>query len=227
MTRQLTAKSAPPDLQGQHSWQMAIRSWPDDLAQAWTINTVEGAAQCAAIEAVVATGSAVRDVQHSDDLDLVVVYRVQRPELPRPPISIDLRQYEQADVLQKLAAGHDYLTWTVRYGRALFERDCWWTQLQADRANQLLLPSVEESRERAQKAERLYKELSAVGDTCAASELHLSMLTHLSRAALSSAGVFPRSRPELAGQLRTIGESDLADRLACALRERNSLAHTY
>ena len=226
MTQQLAAKHAPPALRGQHSWHVAIRSWPDDAAQAWTVNTVEGATECTEIEAVIATGSAVRDVEHSDDLDLVVVYRVQRPELPRPPISIDLRQYEQADVLQKLAEGHDYLTWTVRYGRALFERDRWWTQLQTDWTSQLLLPSVDESRERAHKAERLYNELRAVGDAFAASELHLSMLTHLSRAALSGAGVFPKSRPELASQLRSIGECELADRLVRALGERNSLAHT-
>ena len=226
MTQQLTTKHAPRSLRGQHSWHAAIRSWPDDAAQAWTVDTVEGAANCAAIEAVVATGSAVRDVEHSDDLDLVVVYRVQRPELPRPPISIDLRQYEQADVLQKLAAGHDYLTWTVRYGRVLFERGCWWTQLQADWTSRLVLPSVDESRERARKAERLYNELRAVGDADAASELHLSMLTHLSRAALSSARVFPKSRPELASQLRSIGECELAHRLVRALKERNSLTHT-
>ena len=222
MTQQLTTTHAPRTPRDQHNWQVAIRSWPDDVAQAWTVDTVEGATNCAAIDAVVATGSAVRDVEHSDDLDLVVVYRVQRPELPRPPMSIDLRQYEQADVLQKLAAGHDYLTWTVRYGRALFERRCWWTQLQADWASNLLLPSVDESRERAQKAERLYQELRAIGDTDAAAELNLSMLTHLSRAALSSACVFPKSRPELASQLRSIGECELADRLDGALEERNA-----
>ena len=69
--------------------------------------------------AIVATGSSVRDVVHSDDLDLVLVYRECRPILPRQPISIDLRLYEQDEVLQKLAACHDYLSWTVRYGRVL------------------------------------------------------------------------------------------------------------
>ena len=226
MTQQLTTKHAQLVLKGRHNWHVAIR-WPDSAAEAWTVTTVEDADNCVAIAAVVATGSAVRDVEHSDDLDLVVVYRTQRPELSRPPISIDLRQYEQADVLQKLAEGHDYLTWTVRYGRILFERDRWWTQLQADWTSRLLLPSVDECRKRAQKAERLYNELRAAGDAFAASELHLSMVTHLSRAALSNAGVFPKSRPELAQQLRSIGEGELADALVRALIERNSLAHTY
>ena len=42
------------------------------------------------------------------------------------------------------------------------------------------------------------------------------MLTHLARAALSEAGVFPYSRPELPGQLRDIGDHALADRLDAA-----------
>ena len=96
----------------------------------------------------------------------------------------------------------------------------------ADWTIRLVLPSVDESRERARKAERPYNELRAVGDADAASELHLSMLTHLSRAALSSASVFPKSRPELASQLRNIDECELADRLVRALTERNSSAHT-
>ena len=222
MTQQLTTEHSPHTLRGQHSWQAAVRSWPDDAARAWTVAAVKGANSNAAIEAVVATGSAVRDVQHSDDLDLVLVYRVQRPELPRPPISLDLRQYERADVSRKLEAGHDYLSWTVRYGRALFERGSYWTSLRADWDGRLCLPSVDESRERARKAERLYNELRAVGDSDAAAELQLSMLTHLCRAALSSGNVFPKSRPELASQLRSIGENELADRLASALEHRST-----
>ena len=114
------------------------------------------------------------------------------------------------------------MSWTVRYGRALFERGSYWTNLRADWNDRLRLPSVDESRERARKAERLYRELRAVGDTDAAAELQLSMLTHLCRAALSSGNVFPKSRPELASQLRSIGENELADRLASALEHRST-----
>ena len=53
-----------------------------------------------------------------------------------------------------------------------------------------------------------------------ATENYVSMLTHLARATLSDAGVLPRSRPELADQLRQIGEVPLADRLADALVQR-------
>lgn len=199
-----------------------MRSWPDDAAQAWTSDAVASAVEDTAIQAIVGTGSAVRDVVISDDLDLVLVYRERRPELPRPPISIDLRQYECADVLAKLASGHDYLVWAVRFGRILVERDCWWSRLRAEWDGRLPLPSTADARERARKAEHLSEELSAAGDTSAAAELHLSMLTHLARAALSGAGVFPKSRPELAEQLRSIGEARLADQLARAISVRNA-----
>ena len=147
-----------------------------------------------AIEAIVASGSAVRDVEYSDDLDLLIVYRTYHPSLPRPPIDVDLRHYERADVLRKLKDGHDYLSWTVRYGRALFERDAWWARLSVEWNDLLPLPSATEARERARRARRLYDEMPAIGDRDAAAELRTSMLTFLARAALSSAGVFPKSR---------------------------------
>ena len=80
------------------------RSCTDDEARVWTLDAVNEAADRGEFCAIVATGSAVRDVPSSDDLDLVVVYRLRRPVLPRPPISIDLRCYEQADVSGKLVA---------------------------------------------------------------------------------------------------------------------------
>lgn len=222
MTRQLTTKRAAGAPHVSDGWRAVVREWPDDAAQSWTLDAVEGAKANRAIVAIVATGSSVRDVEYSDDLDLVLVYRECRPTMPRPPISIDLRRYEQDEVLRKLAEGHDYLSWTVRYGRALFERGAWWTRLRADWNDRLSPPSAAKAYERARKAESLYQELCAIGDTSAAAELQLSMLTHLARAALSDAHAFPKSRPEIAGQLREIGEHELADRLVCALELRNA-----
>ena len=158
----------------------------------------------------------------ADERAEVLVYRERRAGLPRPPISIDLRQYERADVHAKLASGHDFLGWAVRFGRILFERDRWWSQLRVEWVGRLPLPSAAEARERAGKAERISEELSAAGGTSAAAELRLSMLTNLARAALSDAGVFPKSRPELADQLRSIGEVRLADRLAVSMSLRNA-----
>ena len=197
-----------------------VRVWPSEGARTWTIDALRQAKGNAAITAIVACGSAVRDVAQSDDLDLVLVYREGRPALPRPPIDVDLRQYERAEVARRLAAGHDYLSAAVRYGRVLHERDGWWSRLRADWNERLSLPSSDDARARAAETERRYDEMRELGDLAAAAELHVSALTHLARAALSDARVFPASRPELVDQLRSIDERPLADRLADALAHR-------
>ncbi len=198
----------------------AVRSWPSAAARAWTLDAVRRARLDETIEAVVASGSAVREVEISEDLDLVLVYAHDRPSIPRPPIDVDLRQYERDEVPGKLATSHDYLSWTVRFGRVLFERNAWWTRLRAEWNDRLALPSASEARKRAHKTKRQYEAMLTVGDGDAAAELRVSMLTHLARAALSGAAVFPQSRPELSGQLRGIGEHVLADQLDAALAQR-------
>lgn len=198
----------------------AVRSWPNSKARFWTMEAVALAGQDAAILAIVASGSAVRDVAQSDDLDLVLVYRTCRPSLPRPPIGVDLQLHEAAEVPKKLAKGHDFLAWAVRFGQPLFEREEWWSHLRADWNDRLSLPSPAEARKRARRAQRLHQELQSLGDHDAATENYVSMLTQLARATLSDAGVLPRSRPELADQLRQVGEARLADRLTEALAHR-------
>lgn len=198
----------------------AVRSWPSRAAWEWTRDAVATARTDAAVDAIVATGSAVRDVERPDDLDLVLVYQGPRPALRRPPLDVDVRQYERADVPRLLSSGHDYLSWTVRFGHPLFERDGWWSALCANWNDRLALPSADEARARAQRVERLHGEMLAAGDHDAAAELEISMLTHLARASLSEAGVYPESRPELSRQLREIDEQALADRLDAVLRGR-------
>ena len=220
MTPRLTTTRALPPSQALREALAAVHSWPSEGARAWAIDALRQAKGAAATTAIVACGSAVRDVEHSDDLDLVLVYRERRPALPRPPIDVDLRQYAQADVARKLEAGHDYLAAAVRYGRALYERDGWWSRLRADWDARLSLPSSDDARARAAETERRYNEMRELGDLDAAAELHVSALTHLARAALSDARVFPASRPELVDQLRSIGQRPLADRLADALAHR-------
>ena len=222
MTQQTAVEPDAPTLQTSKSCLEAVRRWPDDVAQAWILSAIEQGMTDVNLVAFVATGSSVRDVEFSDDLDLVFVYRNSRPAMPRHPISIDLRGYDEAEVAQKLAEGHDYLSWTLRFGQILFEQDCWWTRLRADWNDRLCLPSVADARTRAKKAECLSKELREAGDEDAADELQLSSLTHICRAELSRARVFPKSRPELEGQLREIGQHELADQLASALEHRRS-----
>ena len=220
MTQRLTTERSAHRQEELSAALDAVRSWPSSRARQWTIEAVTRAREDAAIQAIVASGSAVREVAHSDDLDLVLVYRERRPGLPRPPIGVDLQQHEQAEIPQKLENGHDFLSWAVRFGRPLFEREQWWTRLRADWNDRLLLPSSAEARKRAHRAQRLHKELQSIGDHDAATENYIAMLTHFARASLSDAGVLPRSRPELAGQLRSIGDQQQADRLDDALAHR-------
>lgn len=206
----------------ERDWRSHVCSWPDDAALTWTLAALEHARGDATIIAMVATGSAVRDVGRNDDLDLLLVHRSPALSLPRPPMSIDLQKYKQADVEARLAACHDYLSWAVRFGKVLFERDCWWTRLRAEWNHRLSLPSVHDARERARKSRHYFKEMSAAGDASAAADFELAMLTQLSRAELSSAGVFPKSRPEMAHQLVAVGKQELADRLLAAIENRTS-----
>jgi len=50
------------------AWGSAVCAWPDDEARDWSRRLIDAALKDPAVEAVVATGSAVRDVDHSDDL---------------------------------------------------------------------------------------------------------------------------------------------------------------
>ena len=222
MTQRLATERPARRLEESDRALAVVRSWPNSRVRHWTINAVTVARQDAKILALIASGSAVRDVAKSDDLDLVLVYRTCRPDLPRPPIGVDLQQHEEAEVPPKLANGHDFLSWAVHFGRPLFERDQWWSRLRTDWNDRLSLPSAAEARKRARRARQLHQEMQSLGDHDAATENYVSMLTHLARAALSDAGVLPRSRPELADQLRQIGEAPLADRLTDALAHRYS-----
>lgn len=226
MTQQTAVEQEAPTLQTPRSCLEAVRRWPDDGAQAWTLSAIEQGMADVNLVAFVATGSSVRNVEYSDDLDLVFVYQSCYPAMPRPPISIDLRGYDKAKVSQMLSEGHDYLSWTVRFGRVLFEHDGWWTKLRADWNDRLCFPSVAEACGRAEKANSLSIELREAGDEDAADELQLSMLTHLGRAELSNARVFPKSRPEIPEQLREIGQHSLADQLAAALERRIKNQHS-
>lgn len=80
-------------------------TWPDDCAREWTLDLLAIAEREIAITAVVLTGSAARCVADVDDLDLVIVYEQHRPVLSRAPISVDLRPYEQSEVLHGLSWG--------------------------------------------------------------------------------------------------------------------------
>lgn len=76
--------------------------------------------------------------------------------------------------------------------------------------------------QRAEKSRQYLLSCVEMGDEDAAREQLISYLTHLGRAALIEAGVFPASRPEVPQQLRRIGRRALADDLEQALSGASS-----
>jgi hypothetical protein len=174
--------------------------------------------------AVVALGSSVRASVESEDLDLLVISQDGAEPEWRAPIEVDLRTYALSEVGAELEAGGDLLTWAVKFGVPLFDRDSAWERIVQVWQHSLRLPDPEVAEKRAQVAYNQLQALEEMGDEVAANEVRVSYLTHLARASLARAQKFPASRPELPDQLRTIGEGALAARLAEALVERKRLA---
>lgn len=200
----------------------AVLRWPSTAARDWVLGFLREVADAPNVLAVVATGSAVRPGVRSADLDLLVLVREPVRKV-RPPIEIDLRVFEISKAAADLEAGEDLLTWAARFGAPLHDPDSAWQRLVESMRGRLKLPDPEVADERAGRAEQQLQALRSIGDDAAINEVSVSYLTHLARAALSRAGVFPASRPELPEQLRVIRRQDLADELEAALAERERL----
>jgi hypothetical protein len=197
--------------------------WPSAASREWAERAIPQLCSSENVLAVVLLGSSVRPGVPSFDLDCLYVFRNSNPELPRPPMEVDVRGYraEEADAL--IARSHELLVWSLRLGSLVCERESYWSTLQQRWRDRLPFPSPEAAEARAAAAHRLFVELREMGDDDAAIEQLVSAATHRGRAALLRAGVFPASRPELPDQLRAIGERVLASALADALEQRAAL----
>ena len=203
-----------------------VRHWPTDDARRWVQGLLDQLQGNLNTLALVAVGSAIRNVPTPEDVDLVLFYRSRRPLVGRPPIDVDLQFFDAAAVESLIDAQHHYLLWALQFGLVLVERDRWWSDLQATWQQRLPLPSVAEARRREARARRLYADLRAAGDQDAADEQLLATLSHKGRALLLQHGIFPASRPELPDQLRGFGEAEIAAELgeALHLREQKKVA---
>lgn len=205
---------ATPDLS-------AVLRWPSAEARLWVAALVDWAERLGRLDAVVAVGSAVRPGVPSLDVDLVLIHRgAQAPEFPAPPLGVELTLFARSDLEELLASGHDLLGWAVRLGRPLYDREACWACLRERWRDRVPLPSPADASERAAKAARRLSAQLAAGDDEGARETLVKLLTQEGRARLLRAGQFPASRPELAGQLRTIGEESLARALEAASEGR-------
>lgn len=198
--------------------------WPSDAARDWATRAIEHLKTESNTLAVVFFGSSVRPVSSVGDLDLLIVFDGREPEFTDVPIDVDVRCYAASMVPELIRKGHDLLGWAIRYGVVAYERNSYWSDLRRDWIPNLPFPSSAIAEERAERAEGLLRKLQAIGDDDASAEQYLSVLTHRARSFLLRRGVFPISRPELAGQLRLAGQSELAMQLELALSRRSRAA---
>jgi len=147
----------------------------------------------------------------SVDLDLIAICKDPHLLKESPPIEIDLRTYSSLKIDDKVEARHDMLIWAIMFGKVLFQNDSFWDRIVDSWRERLPLPSAKVALDRA---ENVYRHLIAVlgmKDENAVHEQALSYLTHLARAKLLNRAVYPASRPELAQQVRAIGDFQLAE----------------
>jgi predicted nucleotidyltransferase len=196
-----------------------ILRWPSEAAWHWTVRLVYTAMDDDHIDAIIAIGSSVRPrAATSSDVDLVVIYHGDKPVFGTPPIDVDVRSFRRDEVDVLISGGNDLLGWTVRYGQPVFERDNYWSDVEKRWADRVPLPSGTVAFDRASKAQQRVGDLLQIGDEDAALEQVVTMLTHVARARLIEASIYPASRPELTGQLASIGAASLASLLTEALR---------
>lgn len=172
------------------------------------------------MSAVVVIGSAVRPRVASDDLDLLVVCHDIKALKLKTPMEVDVRKAELGSLEEEISAGNDLLTWAVRYGQPALDKEDYWAGTVSSWDDRLPLPNVSLCEARATAAHRRMEQMRAVGDQNALSDLNVAYQTHRARGSLAAAGIYPASRPELPGQLRSIGEMELAKDLERAMSTR-------
>jgi hypothetical protein len=197
-----------------------VRRWPSKEAKAWTESFVAEACSHPSVLAVVAFGAAVRTSCFTADVDLLVIYEFQKPNIEGRPIEVDIRWYERSKAESLIREGQELLAWIVGHGELLCEKNGYWTKIREEWLHRMPFPSATVADERVQRAWKLYAELCGMRDADAAQEQRLVALTQEARAKLIRKGVYPASRPELPGQLHGINESELAEKLEMALQDR-------
>ena len=174
----------------------------------------------AGAEAFVLTGSTVRQRRTAtSDLDLHVVGR--RPSLAGVEVDVDVYATTSDVLLARLRRGDDYVQWTLRFGCVLFD-----TGVLRTAAEELVAsarwPSPERKLDQARRMLVLAEHVVASGDVEAAAEEVKRVLTAVARWRLLAIGAFPLARAELPGQLRAVGEPEIAAALVHCLHDAAS-----
>lgn len=202
-----------------------VRRWVGNSRQ-WLTSFLRSAPSIPDIMSAVVMGSAVRPSSHRrSDFDLLVIYRGKRPKLDAP-LEVDTRLIPATRVDQYVSSGHEILSWALKFGALIYDRNGFWQSLRESWIDRLPLPSASEARTRAEQAAKRADEMLMADDESAADDLLLAALTQFARERLIKHGVFPASRPELPSQLREIDRSDqLATLLSDAMYHEDSPRH--
>ncbi len=162
---------------------------------------------------IILIGSAARGKETwRSDVDLLVITPALAGKM-RSPRRFHLLYQTRERFVSRLNSGDDFAVWAFRYGRPLSDDSRWWQDMLAQPPN---VPWPDWEQKLGQADKRLIAARKALedGDTEAAEEEYLMAASHLARASLLRAGVFPLSRPELPDQLRVIGRVDESQMLA-------------
>lgn len=87
--------------------------WPTSRAKRWVEDFLRTVESDANILVVIAMGSSVRPNVTSLDLDLVVVCQKSANFTYRPPMEVDVRKFDAANVREEIQSGNDLLGWSL------------------------------------------------------------------------------------------------------------------
>jgi len=126
----LRYKPGVPRLSSQgRRWLVAERRWPSAGAEGWVKRFLERACKAPETVAVVLIGSLARATPEARDVDLLYVHEGDAGLLSHCPDDVDIRAYRKEEFMDGVAKRDDLVTWALRYGRVLCQRDLFWSEL--------------------------------------------------------------------------------------------------
>lgn len=159
-------------------------------------------------DCVVLVGSVARGTRTSSvgDIDLLVINGSAR-KLLHPGVQTTVLTMEV--LRDRVLSGDDFAQWALKFGISLRGRSKWQV-LQKNLLERAPWPDPQIKLEHANRRLARARELLEMDDCNAAQEEAMYAAGHLARAKLLDLGIFPLSRPELAKQLMSAGEQEVA-----------------
>lgn len=171
---------------------------------------------------LILSGSTARGARTEiSDLD----YHLVGSELHTADLSLelDIHALSPKKLRTEILLGDDFVQWSLRFGRIVFDDGTARSALQLIDQRQLW-PNSERKRVHAAKSLALAKRFVATGDADGALDQVRAALSLAARAHLLRVGVFPLSRSELPSQLRMVGHEDAGLVLQETIRETPPLS---